>query len=267
MGQRLYPGQDLAIKAADWNTMQSSAEDYLRRVTGVRGVPGSAVRGFDGIVTVKNYTGQDCSQFAILAIAGMEITPEENLGQFLSRPIFTAVAPASDSTRLVILQQPLKDNAFGAAMIMGMSPVQVDVASITDQFATPIEATFDHLASSSTSGPFRILYAPDTGLQWCAVIWPVGGGAATATHRYCKITARSGDAPPFTYSAVEVMRTSGHGWQTKTGGITMTNNLRAWREAFYPGCGKIPLNDIVEFWAGESGMYLTPVVAYPPAYA
>lgn len=93
-----------------------------------------------------------------------------------------------------------------------------------------------------------------------------GSGGTSTPRRYCRITAGSGSTAPFVYSAVEIERTSSHGWQDKSGGTTMTANLYAYREDDFPGCGKLPVGTRVPFQSGASGEYLTDVVAYPPVY-
>jgi len=263
--RRVHPGEKLVVDAKDWNTQQASAEEYLRRVNGMKSGQNPVRHGFDGVITVKNDTGNDLGIYSCIEITGISITPTDNLSSFQSRPFFVGTEAADDAEKVAIAQLPIADGEYGPALIMGMSAVQIEMTDEIHEFAKPTNGDPSKL-TSDTEGPFRILYVESgTGTKWASVIWPVGGGS-TEEKRYCRIIAASGSAPPFVYSAVEVVRTSSYTWVDKSPTVTLMHNLFAYGEAFHPGCASIPIARVVRFTPGATGEYLTDAIAYPPVF-
>jgi hypothetical protein len=171
---RAYPGDPFQIGATEFNTVKASAEDYLRRAFSRNNAGIGKNIGFDGIVTIKNASGANRNQFEILEITSIAIAPADNEPLFKARPLFVCSLPTSGAKKLVVLQRPIANNAFGPAMIQGMSFAKVNMVNADDKYAGPKENDPTKLESSS-SGPFLILYAePGTGDRRSAVLFPVG---------------------------------------------------------------------------------------------
>lgn len=92
-------------------------------------------------------------------------------------------------------------------------------------------------------------------------IVPTAGSGGTATARWAKITQAEGAAPPFLYSAVEMVSAANGTFNVKPGGLTVDGKLYNLGETVYPGAGKIPVNRVVLIWRG-SGCYLCDVLTY-----
>jgi len=168
-GQRFRPVAD------DWNAFVDAALAHRAGLLDV--ASGQAARTSQPcLVRVRNGTGADLDQFAPVMIGDILITFADNEADFRSRPpVFEAVAPSSENLDLplAIVQQPLKDGETGRALVCGVTPAQVDVASEGHRSA---EIAADGLKSAD-AGPVRILWkAPGTGLQWAVILLGGGGG-------------------------------------------------------------------------------------------
>lgn len=107
-----------------------------------------------------------------------------------------------------------------------------------------------------------------------AVIPPAAAPSdtTTSTLRFARITARAGTAPPFIYSAVEVVPTGNPfelaGWTTKSGGQTISYRLVNIHEVGELGYGvrPVPNNSIVPYWDIGRGWFVTCVMNYRGTY-
>lgn len=189
--RKVKPGDPLRIPADTFNALIDAADAHRRAAVSLSGP--DAGSGFSpGIpVTVRNTSGADRDRFAILEITGMALTPADNPRQFQSRPVFTLGLPKPDSTKLVILQEPIVAGRAGHGLISGVSAVRIDMTDAAHAFAKPIDGDPTKLVSSA-AGPFRILYAESgTGTKWAAVYFPVSSGA-TGNVRIVKVTGGAG---------------------------------------------------------------------------
>ena len=166
------PGQPLRIPAAEYNLMLDAAGDYQRRLFN-QGAEGGDLHASPGLVLVRNQSGADREQFAVLAISGVLIAPSENEREFRSRVAFAAGAPVEgDESHFVILQEPLKSGRVGRALICGVTPVKLNVVNADDQYASAKAGQTGSLETAAV-GAARILYKePGTGLKWGVVLFP-----------------------------------------------------------------------------------------------
>lgn len=123
--QKVLPGQQLKIPASTFNTMIDAASAYQR--SSMNG-GANAMRPDTqaGIVSIRNQSGQDCERFSVLGLSTVLVTPSDKATEFASRFAFNAVLPDSTHSRkFVVLQEPIKNGAFGRAMVLGVTPVLV----------------------------------------------------------------------------------------------------------------------------------------------
>lgn len=123
--KKVASGQPLRIPASTFNTMVDAASDYQRRSLnrGSSAVP-SDTRS--GIVLIRNQSGADRDRFSVLGLSSILITPTENSQEFSARYAMNAVLPTNSYTqKFCVLQEPIKSNGLGRAMIVGITPVNV----------------------------------------------------------------------------------------------------------------------------------------------
>lgn len=180
--RKVSRGAPLRIPAAAYNSFLDAAADYRNRLMGQE----SDFLQRDtktGIVYVRNKSGSDQDRFAVLGIAGTVITPEENEREFKSRIVFDVKKPnevdefhADHEMKYVILQEPLKNNAVGAGMVCGVTPVKLDVKDENDDYAGFKEGQTGFLETWYV-GTARILWKePGPGRKWGIVRFPVCDG-------------------------------------------------------------------------------------------
>lgn len=170
-GQRFRPA------AGDWNAFIDAALAHRAGLLDV--ASGQAARTAQpALVRVRNDAdpAADLDQFAPVILDDILIPFADNETEFRSRPpVFKAVAPSAQNLDkpMAIIQQPLADGEVGRALLVGVTPAQVDVASEGHRSA---ELAAEGLKSAD-AGPARILWkAPGTGLQWAIILLGGGGG-------------------------------------------------------------------------------------------
>lgn len=150
------PGQPLEISAGDYNAMLDTARAFKRRTLNQQteiGLPLAA-----GVVMVKNSSGGNRDVLEILAINAPLILPTDSLDRWRSAVTFDGVAPgATHSGRYVVLQEPIAAGAVGRAMVIGVTPVILNVIADSDRFAEVDSGTYATL-KTGTTGSARILW-------------------------------------------------------------------------------------------------------------
>jgi len=172
---KVHRGQPLRIAAETFNAFVDAAQANRDR----QSLQAARTSGVDvpaGSVLVRNMSGADQVRFAILAIDGIVIAPTDNELEFQNRPAFDVTAPAADDTsRIVILAEPVSDGKLGRAIVAGVTPVRLDVEDENHEFAGAGEDLTLNLQSKD-SGIARILWKDSgTGLKWAIVQFPAGG--------------------------------------------------------------------------------------------
>lgn len=252
--QKVKPGDPLRIPADTFNSFIDAAADLRARQQSRLQERLGAVSD-SGIVRVRNDSGADRDRFNVLVITGVVLSPTDNAQAFKNQTVFTAAAPTSpDDENMVVLQEPLKDNCIGRAIVAGVSIVQIAVQDSGDTYASLIAGDAAKL-TSGTKGCARILYKESgTGIKWAVVQFPASA-AGGSEFINALITAAEGSVPPYVYSAVEATLASNGTIVAKAGGRVFSANVRNVCETpTSQGVGKVPAGRPVRLWA-EAGVY------------
>jgi hypothetical protein len=164
--RQALPGEPLKIPASTFNTMLAAADDYQRRALN-QGKGRTPFGTQSGIVTVKNDSGGDCEQFAVLGISGVLVTPASDLQEFTYHWALTAVLPtAAHCNKFVVLQEPIANNALGKAMVFGTTPVWMYGDSSLAATTAGIEPGETDLVPTANAPGAQILYEqPTSGVE------------------------------------------------------------------------------------------------------
>lgn len=179
----LQPGQPFPYSAAFWNPTIQAAQDYRLSQSpqpgGNAGRYVSAQRAVE--ILIRNNTSSTVGRHGILKVSGIVIAPTDNELEFRDRPVFIGSAPDSASTHgIVVTLEPIKQDAIGRAIIVGLSVAQVNVTSSTHKFAKPIASNTTNFVSDAAEG-FPLIWGVHTGTQpsWCAILLGSGSGATS----------------------------------------------------------------------------------------
>lgn len=184
---KVKSGDKLKIPADTYNAFIDAANDFRQR-TG-SGVPGAIpLLANTGIVSVRNDSGGDRAQFQILCPNGIVFSPTDSLPGFKKTPILKGVTPtAAEAERCIILQEPIKDGKIGKGLLVGVTPVQIDVIDESDEWADAIHNSPDTLRSQPFGSSWIAYKESGTGVKWAIVVHGVVGskfliGKTAASH-------------------------------------------------------------------------------------
>jgi len=158
LARRATKGEPLQIGAGWYNAVSDAASFVRDRLRGREGPAGAPADDYPGslVVYVRNDTGTDLER-------GHVVTPTvdvlEAAGQPLvvqRRPVLGGTAPASTADPVLILLEPIAEDAIGLAVAGGVAVCTVNVSSGSHLWARPTAGNTDRL-ESATSGPARIL--------------------------------------------------------------------------------------------------------------
>jgi hypothetical protein len=179
--KKVLKGESFDTRAETWNAFIDAA-NYTRNQ---QMLTAAESKGYDlsgGVVLVRNKSGSSQPQFAILGVDDLIIKPTDakSIQKFRTqKPVFDVKTLADTQSDIplqiknfVILQEPIKADALGKAMISGITPVKLDVKDSVHQFAKPMKDDSTKLESFSR-GPCRILWSDES--SWAIVSFPVGG--------------------------------------------------------------------------------------------
>lgn len=183
-----------------------------------------SARLIDRTVIVKNDSGSNLGQFAVLGIDDPVYSPDGMEVVFEERVRLEGVVPDEDvhRGRFVVLLEPANDGKDALAVVSGVVQVHVSVSDEAHEFADMVDGEMAHL-KSGIEGAAQILWKETgTGVKWAVVrignlcydvLFPARIGVATP----------AGDNR-WTYAFVEVEKTvAGYdGWTTLSGGRTGT---------------------------------------------
>lgn len=157
--KKAQAGQPLSIPAALFNdTIDTVRAFKAGRQSGPRpGNPGAGIQ--PGQVWVKNTTNSNLDRFAVLGISDALISPADNPGAFVERPMVQGVAPTADHVggRFVVVVEPIAAGKVGVAAAGGITILKLNVASEGHWHADAKDGTTAALASAE-SGPVRVLW-------------------------------------------------------------------------------------------------------------
>jgi len=200
---RAQSGQPIGIPAEAWNAAMDAAEwNRMQRLRTGDGVPGF---GPDFLtVLIKNATGSDVPAFGIMGLGSVLNYDLSTLDNFLFSPSYqsTAAAPAlSDTGRFCIAQEPIPAGQCGRALLMGVTPCQINLPSSgipPGPFADVAVGENAYLAPGPAGAAQILFYATGTGGPTWAVV-RLGNEVAVPIFWNDE---SSQDAPPYAVMAV-----------------------------------------------------------------
>ncbi|MGE4157700.1 MAG: hypothetical protein AB7F75_01230 [Planctomycetota bacterium] len=167
--KKVTPGDPIKIPAQAYNSFIDAARAHRERSLG-QGAGEDSGLNIHMDLQVRNSTGADQDEFAVLSLGSIVLSPVDNLPLFKDRPTFDVVA-STITGRTAILQEPLKMGALGWARILGISVVRINVIDESHSWAKVVAGSPN--LESSFGGVFRILYKESgTGLKWGLVEFP-----------------------------------------------------------------------------------------------
>jgi hypothetical protein len=201
------PGQPIALSAGDFNAMLDAARAHRARQKLTADEPAAKLQS--GIILVKNASGSDGSFLDILAIDVPLILPTDSLNQWRSRVAMSCVSPGSTHAgRYVVLQEPIPAGKMGRAMVIGVTPVNLDVTADTDRFAEVATGVSTSL-KTGTTGSARILWKESGTGAKRGVVMLTGEATSSAPHvDTVDPTVTDDDAAGFAVGAVWINESS-----------------------------------------------------------
>ncbi len=205
---KVSPGQPLRVSAESFNAFIDAANAHRAGQLGV-GAEGTTTGRTAGIVTVRNDSGSDQDRFAVLGIADPLIMPADNPTAFQERVALALAEPDEEAhaDRFCILQEPIAAGALGRGLILGVSPVRLEVTAEDDRTAMIVSAQTLSLTTGS-SGAARILWKePGTGQKWGIVQIPAGGSGGGSPNLVLEVSS-----PAHGWLVGDVLRWNGSAW-------------------------------------------------------
>ena len=133
------PGQPLVIPASTYNALIAAAREHRARKSIMAGAPLTEPQpSAAAVVLVRNDSGSDQSQFAVLGVDAPIVLPADNESEFRRRVALSCVTPQAGlhEGRFVVLLELLAAGAIGRAAAAGLVPVRLYVADVdTARFA------------------------------------------------------------------------------------------------------------------------------------
>jgi hypothetical protein len=212
---KVSPGQPLRIPADTFNAFVDAAVAYQATRTS-RQADGGANLPTAGVIIVRNDSGADQDRFAVLGIGTPLILPTENAAAFQERVAMALVAPDADAhvDRICILQEPIAAGKLGRGLILGITPVRLNVQAEDDRVAAVVTGETSSLKTGST-GAARILWKEaGTGEVWGIVQIPSGGAGGGSPNLVLEVT--SANHP---WMVGDVLRWNGTGWILADAGV------------------------------------------------
>ncbi len=183
--RKVRSGERLRIPAETFNSFIDSARDLKER----RQRQGQASRGEAArhdVVLIRNDSGTDRERFEILGVDSPIYGPTDNEEEFKNRPSLVGVTPtvADHKGKFVVLLEPVAYGELGRALVVGATPVTVDVTDEAHTFADVADGVATHLASGSEGTAAILWKEAGTGAVWALVRFPAGGGGGGGIPRW-----------------------------------------------------------------------------------
>jgi hypothetical protein len=171
MPDKVTTGDIIEPRAGLWNDMVDAANAHKRQRLGLARKPRPPKITPPDRVKVKNVSGENLAAGSVVQLG--EFLLDEVTNDFLW---FEADKPTSLTATHAILRKALPNDEIGEAQIIGTVVARVNVNDENHEYAkVVIDET--ELASTDEAGPIRILFAPGTGSQSCAVLIDRQGAA------------------------------------------------------------------------------------------
>jgi len=172
---KVSAGQSFVPRAGAWNAFIDAAR-YVKNMQGGMTVDAGKRQARAGIVLIHNMSDDDMLVFAPMYISGpvVEVEDEETALKFMDGfPAFTAdkFTEEDDLTKpLVILQQPIKSDEMGKALIAGITPVRLVGSDADDENEYVVPILEDATAfKTAASGDCRIIWKGEGDESWAIV--------------------------------------------------------------------------------------------------
>ena len=173
--QYVQPGQRFEFKARTFNSFVDAARDFLKRQQTIDREPIRKIES-TGVFPVRNDTGADQDQFAVVGIDETIFSPTENSREFKNRISFKGIVPGESTFscnghlgRFAILQEPARAGKLVPAVVSGVTVAKVFFVCETHDKADIAESYTDFLISRD-DGSATVLYKePGIGLKWAVV--------------------------------------------------------------------------------------------------
>lgn len=178
--RKVNPADPLAMTAEFYNKLVDVIAQFNGGLLSTGGPPPNTPRRNDFIL-VRNDSGSTVNRFGILGIDDMVITPSTNLIEFQNRPVISGITPtvAAHYGKFIILDERLKDGKIGRGIIMGATPVQVDIVSTDHKYADVKNTDLTELESKVNGSAGLAWQESGTGTKWTLV--RLGGLTETGT--------------------------------------------------------------------------------------
>ncbi|MDD5597632.1 MAG: hypothetical protein PHV82_06790 [Victivallaceae bacterium] len=188
--KKVITGETFKVKASTWNAFIDAA-NFCRNNQLEFG--SNALRGNSktGIVLIQNDSGALLEQFSPVILDDLIIQPDddEKEQEFKSRvPVFSGKKVSADNKDMpfAILQTPLESEKIGKALLLGVTPVKVNIGNESHKYAKLNAAGL----VSTSSGVGRILWKESgTGEKWALLQLGGGGSGGNNYSGFFRLTA------------------------------------------------------------------------------
>ena len=176
---KVTQGQEFIPVASTWNAFVDAA-NYVSNNMVNTGSDAKRTLNQTGIILVKNTTGSTIEPFSVVALKTVMIEPKNDASKRTFQydmPFFEIEAYTEDTSKkpVAIVQEPIKKNATGKAMVLGVTAAKVNIDNEEHYSAVPDVKNKFKLKSAS-DGDIKILWKPaQTGEQLCMLAIGVGG--------------------------------------------------------------------------------------------
>lgn len=170
--RRVASGEPVRKSAAFHNATVEAIEAIRRSGSsggnGLRFGEGSQTR-----VRVRNDTGGDRDRFDVVKLFEPVYGPDDNLGEFQNNVAFKAeTVNTTNREKYAILQEPIPQNAYGWAVVSGITPCRVywDSGSpLFEEEFVSTDSTHDYLRESQSGSAHVLWREGGAGEQWAIV--------------------------------------------------------------------------------------------------
>ncbi|MGE4157605.1 MAG: hypothetical protein AB7F75_00745 [Planctomycetota bacterium] len=169
---KVASGQPFRMKAATFNAFVDAARDYQERASGTA----STLRRHDtksGILFVRNDSGSDQDQFAVLGVDDLVINPGDDEQEFRARVVLSGKTPdkAKHRGRFSIYAEPVEAGKIGKAYVDDVAQVRLLVPQEQEdcRFAEIDDGTAAHLKAANYGSATILWREGGTGEQWAVV--------------------------------------------------------------------------------------------------
>ncbi len=125
-----------------------------------------------GHVMIKNNSGADRNKFEVLGVDGAVYDTTTELDEYKATVTVKGIEPDEDihGDLFVILQADILDGNTGKGLMVGTTPVQINITDTGHEYAVITDTDYTMLTSSNAMTNCQIIAQPgSTGTQWCYV--------------------------------------------------------------------------------------------------